>query len=445
MPIDSSFAARAPRGRPALPLALALAPAFASPIAAQEFPASLRGDEVGPREMDLDAETYLNLLSFAQPLESVQPFLAARAGWQLALGSLSADTLWYDHQLKLAVPVVDALGLGLELRQGLDLDGDFTRIGLQPELALGDHWSISAPLTLSGDKGAIDAGLAWTWRDPATGCDFVQLAWMRADALLEERSDRHPDVEVRHAAHTFSVQAQGRLLPSGTTTLRAAVTTPSEVRYVDAAVEERLVRARASLLQSIDWNATQRSYLELEYEAQSEQAIALGPEGLGAAFEGDRDLFRSRVEWQRDLPGAALPSSALPSDATGGERPRRLRVGGQFLAYREDAESPARFGDLAVDESELRTEWIGYAGWRAPLFDSTRIDCETVLWLDRVVGRHRSRTDASESRREPAFQGKLSFFFRWQATPRADLVLSPSFELDTIGWGGGAVMLRCQL
>lgn len=423
-----------------LPLALAATLAAGRRSAAQEFPESLRGDEIGPREMDLDGETFLNLLSFAQPLESVQPFLAAGSAWQLTLGSLNSDTLWYDHQLKFATPLVDAFGVRLELRQGLDLDGDFTRVGLQPELALGDHWTLGVPLTLSGDKGAIDAGMAWTWRDPGSGCDFVQLAWMRTDSLLEERSDRFTDAEVRDAAHTFSVQAQGQLLPCGKTTLRAAVTTPSEVRYVDAGVEERLLRARASLLQSIDWSATQRSYLELEYEAQSERAIALGPEGLGAAFEGDRDLFRSRVEWQRDLaPDAAASAAAV------NERSRRLRVGGQFLAYREDAESPARFGDLAVDESELRTEWIGYAGWRAPLFDSTRVDCETVLWLDRVVGRHRSRTDATENHREPAFQGKLSFFFRWQATPRADLVLSPSFELDTIGWGGGAVMLRCQL
>ncbi|MBL8842928.1 MAG: hypothetical protein JNL90_15525 [Planctomycetes bacterium] len=417
-----------------------LAFSVAPRAAAQEFPESLRGDEVGPREMDLDAETFLNLLSFAQPLESVQPFLAADSAWQLTLGSLNSDTLWYDQQFKFATPLVDAFGARFELRQGLDFDGSYTRVGLQPELALGDHWTLGAPLVLDGDKGAIDAGMAWTWRDPGSGCDFVQLAWMRADSQIDARSDRYEEVEVAHAAHTFSVQAQGAFLPFGKTTLRAAVTTPSEVRYVDAAVEERLQRARASLLQSIDWSATQRGYLELEYEVQSEQAIALGPEGLAAAFEGDRDLFRSRVEWQRDLPDAALASAAAAS-----EPPRRLRVGGQFLAYREDAESPARFGDLAVDESELRTEWIGYAGWRAPLFDSTRIDCETVLWLDRVVGRHRARTAATESSREPAFQGKLSFFFRWQATPRADLVLSPSFELDTIGWGGGAVMLRCQL
>ncbi|MSR48373.1 MAG: hypothetical protein EXS13_15150 [Planctomycetes bacterium] len=431
-----------PRKRPAQNAALVLASlagaALLDPSAhAQTIPDSIRGDEIGPREMDLDEEAFLNLLSFAQPLESVQPFLAADAGWQLALGSVTADTLWYDHELKLKANVVDAFAIRVRAHQGLDLDGDFTRVSLQPELALGDHWSLGAPLVLAGDKGSIDAGLAWTWRDPATGCDFVQLAWIRADSAIDEVSDRFETVEVVHHADNLSLQLQARLLPWGKTTLLVNDATPSRIRYIDDAEEQRLSAIHARLLQSIEWSETQRGFVDAEYEAQSEQSTPLGPEGFDEAFEGDRDLFRVNAEWQRDEPGLAPD-----------ERPRRLRFGAQFLNYREDAESPAVPGTVvtpAVDDSELRSEFIGYAGWRAPLFDSKRVDCETVVYLDRVSGRHRSRTSASDDVRHPAFQGKLSFYFRWQATPTADFVLSPSFELDTFGWGGGALMFRCRL
>ena len=77
--------------------------------------------------------------------------------------------------------------------------------------------------------------------------------------------------------------------------------------------------------------------------------------------------------------------------------------------------------------------------------DSTKVDLETVVYLDRLWNSRRYPYSPGDDGDDPNFQGKVSFYFRWHATQRADFIFSPSFELDTIGWGGGAFMLRCQL
>jgi hypothetical protein len=399
---------------------------------AQQWLDHFRGEEVGPREMDLDEEAFLNLLSFEQPIETQQDFFAADQGWQITLGSLRADTLYLDHDLKLHAPVTNVFSVRVHARQGVDFDTDYTEFMLTPEFALPGGWSIGAPVVLSVDKGDIDGGLALTWRDAQRQVDFLQLSWMRSDLVIEERSDALPQTTVKRPADNFVAQVQADLFDFGRTTLYAAQEVSSDTIYEDRGEREHFSRVHARALQEVEFSESQRAYFDAEWEIANEQSTPVDPIGLVEAFEGDRDYWKVRGEWQRDLAPKEDPK-------------KRLRAGAAFVSYREDAESPAAGNKVATDDTEVRHEAIGYAGWRTPLADSKRVDLETVLWLDRVVGQHRARITAKENQNYPHFQGKLSFYFRWQATERADFVISPSFELDEFGWGGGSMMLRCRI
>jgi hypothetical protein len=83
-----------------------------------------------------------------------------------------------------------------------------------------------------------------------------------------------------------------------------------------------------------------------------------------------------------------------------------------------------------------------YVGYRVPVLDSEEVDLETVVWLDFPDNVTRNRAAPTSVEHEDGFQGKISFYLRWHVANRAELVLSPSFELDRWGWGGGAVQLR---
>ncbi len=404
--------------------------ALATTATAQDFGSFFRGDEVGRREVDLDEETFLNILSFRQPLETVQPFLAADSGWQAAAGSLFANTLWLDQDLKYKATVTDTFAVRGLAHQGVDLDTDFTQIQLLPERQFGTHWYVGIPMVLAVDKGSIDGGLATTWRDPAAGIDFAKLSWVRSGLVFEHRSDRFPASTVERAADTFELQLQADLLGFGKTTLIVADEAPSRFRFVETQELQEFSRIHARLLQSVEWNPRQRGFFEAEYEAASEQLSPLSSTAAHGAYEGDRDLFMGRAEYQHDVDDEHL---------------RRWRFGAEYLNYREDAEAPAAQGERARDDTELRAEAIGYAGYRMPLSDSKDVDLETVVYLANVHGQHRSRIVGGDRSDYPDFQGKLSLYFRWHVTDRADFVMSPSFELDTIGWGGGALMLRCRL
>ena len=413
-------------------LALAASAGLSSRAQAQEYLDHFRGDEVGPREFDLDEEAFLNILSFEQPLETRQDFNAADQGWQLALGSMRADTLYLQNDLKLHAPVTDYFSVRLQLHQGDDFDTDSTEVMVLPEFALPGGWSIGSPVFLAVDKGDIDGGLALTWRAAEKQVDYLQLAWVRSDLLIEERSDELPDTKVQRPADNFIAQVQADLFGFGRTTAYLSQEVASDTIYHDRGERERFSRVHARLLQEVTLSETQRLFLDAEWEIAAEQSTPLDPTGLPEAFEGDRDFWKARGEWQRDL---------APK-----EEPReRVRAGAAYVWYREDAESPAAGNAVAVDDTEVRGEVIAYAGWRTPLADSKRVDLETVIWLDWVDGQHRARITKKEDDHYPHFQGKLSFYFRWQATERAEFVLSPSFELDALGWGGGAIVLRCRI
>jgi hypothetical protein len=88
----------------------------------------------------------------------------------------------------------------------------------------------------------------------------------------------------------------------------------------------------------------------------------------------------------------------------------------------------------------VQREVILYGGYRysfTPVFS-----LETVLFLAyRNVRNRWPYNDVQDGREEDPFQGKLNFYLRWDVSDHAAFVLTPSFEVDDVDWGGGGFQL----
>jgi hypothetical protein len=410
-------------------IAAGAALATATGARAQEFPTVFRGDEVGPRELQLDEETFLNILSFERPLETVQPFLAADNGWYVTLGSLRSDILWYRQDMKILAPISETLDARAAMRNGVDFDTDHTQVQVTPELKISEHWVFGIPAVLAFDKGSIHGGFHFTYRDPAHNVDFVRLQWVRSHIVFDERSDQFPQSEIKRPADNFELQYQADLFDFGKTTIIVADQVPSRIDFVETEHIEEFSRISARLLQAHDFSPTQRMFADFQFELASERSVPTGPLGVPDQYEGDRDYFLSRLEYQQDLDP---------------EHVRRVRSGVQYVYFREDAEEPNVTPD-PVNNVELQRATMLYAGYRSPLMDSKEVDLETTVYVSAQHGVSRDRTTPDRSDTFPRFQAKVNFSFRWHVADRAEFVLTPSFELDQIGWGGGGIMLRYVL
>ena len=391
---------------------------------AQDFHSFFRGDEVGPREFHFDGEVFLNVLSFEQPLESVQPWLASNSGYRLALGSLTGRDLWLEHQVKALATVSDRVKVRVMVHQGVDMDEP--HLFLQPvlEYSLDEKNALLAPFVLDGDKGNLGGGLGWCYRNPEDEIDYLQFTWLRSNALFENRSREFKDSEVRKPADTFEMQFQGSAFDLGLSSLKIAYQTHGEIKYEQLGRDDEYRRFSAWFLHRYDIDDRNRFFFQFDQDSAAEQIDPFMPKALTEEFRGERDLGRFRLEYQRDLED---------------ESPRRVRGGIQHVRYREREYSPFDLKELhKIDRSEL----IFYAGYRCPLGDSETLSLETVTYFGSMNNHNDYPYDSHEDGSDPTFQGKACFHFHWAVNEDVDFVLIPSFELDKVGWGGGGLQIR---
>lgn len=399
---------------------------FTAPAPGQDAVTFFRGDEVGPRSLRLDEEGFLNILSFEQPLESIQEWLATPSGYWGALGSLTQRELWLEQELKVFAPVSDRFAVTGRVRQAVDLDSSY--LFLQPEIEykLNEKHALFSPVTLDADKGNLGGGLGWRFRDPDAGIDYFQLSWNRSNLLFEQRSRDYRDSTIRDQPDAFEVQAMGDPWGWGKTSLKVAYQKHLDILYRELGRDEEFRRFSAWILHRYDLDNGDRLFFTLDQDTAGEQVSPLVPEEAEKAFRGNRSLSRARLEYQRDLEEGGV---------------RRLRGGFQYLYFREEENLPNVPEDI---HTILRRESILYGGYRLPLDDTGKLSLETVIYLDHLENRNRYPFDPKEDGRDPPFQGKINFFFLWAVKKNVELMLSPSFELDTIGWGGGGIQLRAR-
>jgi len=394
-----------------------------SSAVAQDYISYFRGDEVGPRTFHLDGEVYINLLSYEQPLESEATWLAKREGYRLALGSMSGHDLWLEHEIKALAKVSDRISIRVLAHQGVDIDSSFVFVQPVLEYNLSENHAFIVPTVLDGDKGNIGGGLGWCYRDPDADLDFLQLAWLRSNIVFQ-RSREFEDSKVRSAHDTLEVQAQGSFFDLGETSLKIAYLAQGEIRYEELGRDEEYRRFSAWFLHRYNIDAFNRFFFEFDQDSAAEQIDPFSPLARTEEFRGERDIGRFRFEYQKDLEEDSV---------------RRVRGGIQHVRFREDEANPF---DLDEEHKIDRSEFLFYAGYRCPLGDSETLSLETVAFLGSMNNHNHFPYDSHEDGTDPSFQGKASFYFHWALNEDVDFVLNPSIELDSFGWGGGAIQVR---
>jgi hypothetical protein len=412
---------------------LALAAAWPSLAAAQDAFTSARGNEVGPDYLSYDEEGYLNQLSYELPLETRQRFLRSDGAFRTTLGSLGGDQFYIQQDLKATYHASEWVTGRAYVRHGVDLDGQYVQLQLLPEAELGSHLAVGVPVILDADKGAIDAGLAVTLRDPDGWFDFLRLSAIYQDLLFNGRSEEFSNSDAITPSFSLELQAQVLLGDLGTLSFQIAEQTRSEIEYEERGAAEEFERLTWSLLHGVEVGDRWKLFTEFggEYADESSEPLSADPTALD--FESTRWSYRGRVELQRRIGDDGCPS--------------RVRAGLQFLYLASHARKVPQPGDSVVERGQFphntrRREPTAYLGYRFPLDESASLDFETVVYYGYYTNDYWTPRMTQPYRRDPRSQAKVALLPRWVYSADADITLHLSFELDDPEWGGGGLMAR---
>jgi hypothetical protein len=392
----------------------------------QEYFKSTRGDEVGPSPIELDEESFLNLLSYEQPLEDELDWRISEGGFRSNFGSLLGTLFFLEQDFRYHKKLNESFSARVHARHALDFDSSHFFIQLVPEFHLNENWSLAIPANVFADKGDIDVGVGLVYRDPEQGFDFAQLSYMRGQLLLETRSDRFDKAEVRQPADTIELQLQSDFFDLGTVSFKIAQQLPSQVDFETQGTREEFERFSASLLHQYEVSDEDRVFLKLSHEHAMEDVEARTMAAAAEVFEGSRELYRAQLEYQHDL---------LLDDVV----PARVRAGGHYVYFDEEEFQTT---GKEFPHSILRREHYYYVGFRHLLDWIPNFDIEYVAYFGFVNNRNRFPNDPDKDGRDPTFQGKLSLLLRWVFSENAEVVLHPAVELDTLAWGGGGMQAR---
>jgi len=389
-------------------------------LRAQDFLTITRRDEVGPRELKLDEETFLNYLSFEHPLETIQPFLASDNAYRLAFGSLDAELFSLSHDGRAVADVAPRFRVRVLGRNALDFDSIFFQVQTTPEVRIGGHWWLGLPFFVDADKGNLDVGLSLLYQHPEAGLDYFQLSWVRSDPEFDHRSQAFMDSRITDPADSLELQIQGDLGRFGKTTFRFTDQLQSETEVVERGTDEKFRRLSSSLLHSLELDENDRLFLLAEQDSATEDRRLLPGGDPTLLFAAARDYGRVRLEEQHDLDADGI---------------RRWRTGLMALYFEEDASGNGRYGFT------LRREAYAYVGYRTPV-PSLAADLETTFFAGRADVHDQVPYDDKLDVNPRKFQAKLQFYLRWALSDHAELVLTPSVGVDRLHWGGGGAMLR---
>ena len=98
------------------------------------------------------------------------------------------------------------------------------------------------------------------------------------------------------------------------------------------------------------------------------------------------------------------------------------------------------FSDREQNNRIYRREFTLFGGYRYPFTDTFSL--EGIVFAMARNARHRyPNDDRLDDREADAFQAKINFYLKWDFSKDAYIVLTPSFELDSFGWGGGGLQV----
>jgi len=389
---------------------------------AQESYGFYRPDRVGPRPHRIDEEGFLNVLSYKFPLESEFAWTRADRGYRIALGSLDISKLWHDQDFKLRGRMSDDVAIMVFGETGVDFDSDYVFIQPSLEWRVANHFEILFPTSVEFDKGFWNFGLGGRYRNPEAGIDYLQVSWLRAMALFGSHKIDSETTKVNDPADAFEFQGMGRIGPLGTSRLKVTWYAPSSFTYEEDELTEEFKGWYLHWIHQADLSEMTPLFLEFTVDSAKEQLLTEEPDVRDEEFAGEREYYQFRSEVHFNLQK---------------ESAERIRAGFDFTYFFTDEELPNK---PKKNNKIYRREFTLFGGYRYPFTDEFSL--EGIIFAMARNARHKyPYDDHFDDREADAFQAKLNFYLRWDFSKDAYIVLTPSFELDSFGWGGGGLQV----
>ncbi|MEN8149420.1 MAG: hypothetical protein ABFS86_06330 [Planctomycetota bacterium] len=398
----------------------------AQTASAQDPFTTYRFGQVGPRTFTPDEEGFMNILSYRFPIESEIPWSKSDGGYRLALGSLDMTKLWYDHELRFRGELSSEFSIAVHAVGSADLDSDYVFIQPVLEWHVAEGFEVLFPTSVEFDKGYFNFGLGARWRAPEHGIDYLQLSWIRAGALFGSHKIDPDESSVNDPADCFEFQGMTKIGDLGTSKLNVTWLTFSSFTYDEGAETEEYSGWKAWWIHQVDLSERTPLFFEFTLDRADEALETDEPTVNESEYVGEYEYYQARIELHFNY--------GREGDA---ETKERIRTGLEFTYYYSDDELP---NDPEETSTLLRSEVTVFGGYRYPFSETFSLD--TIVY---VMGRNATQrypNDYEEDgRNEHDFQAKVNFYLRWEINESSFVAITPSFELDSLGWGGGGFQL----
>ena len=390
---------------------------------AQEPYGFYRSDQVGPRVNRIDEEGFLNILSFKFPIESELPWTLTDRGYRITLGSLDISKLWHDQEIRVRAPISDSVSFMLYGVGGVDFDTNYVYIQPSVEWKVAERLEVLFPTSVEFDKGFFNIGLGARYRNPDAGIDYLQVSWLRAAALFGSHKITPENSSVNDPADALEFQGMGRIGSLGTSRLKVTWFSPSSFTYDDLDQTEEFKGIFAHWLHRADLDEQTSLFLEFTADRATERLLTGEPDLREDEFEGERDYYQFRVEthWELGEPGSR----------------ERIRAGFEYIDFFVDEQLP---NDQESINTVRRKELALFGGYRYPFTEEFSLEGVVFATVKDALSRY-PYDPGFDRKDDDSFQAKVNINLRWELNETSFIVLTPSFELDTFGWGGGGFQL----
>ena len=394
---------------------------------AQEYYGFHRPDRVGQRPYRIDEEGFLNILSYKFPLEYEMDWTRADRGYRVALGSLDVSKLWHDQEFRFRGRFSESAAVMVYGVTGVDFDSDYVFIQPSFEWRVADGFEILFPTSVEFDKGFWNFGLGGRYRNPDAGIEYIQLSWLRAMALFGSHKIDSETTKVNDPADAIELQAMGQLGEAGTSRLRVTWYAPSSFTFEEQGTTEEFEGWYVHWIHQADLSESTPLFLEFTLDNAIEELLVEDPADK-KRFAGERDYYQFRTEVHFNL-GLGDPEGENTAE--------RIRTGFDITYFMTDESLPNR---PKLDNRVYRREFTLFGGYRYPF--TQEFSLEGIIYAMARNARHNYPNDERlDDREADPFQAKLNLYLKWDFSRDAYIVLTPSFELDSFGWGGGGLQV----
>jgi hypothetical protein len=369
---------------------------------------SFRGDEVKDRDFEYTTDYFLNAFSFRHLTSSDSIWMTDPQGYRLAMGSVTSDEFFLDHEAKVAVALLPRFSFHYRFVQAEDYDSRYLRnlVGLSYDISR--HTGAYGFIQLNGFKKDIDVGggMLITTTPVRLNVGFVfPKAFLNMKSKTNERFERQ----------AFGLGTVTTMALSSRLSLSARLfhNFPLELEKPREALTFKYRRFVYGVAVAYQLNSAINIHLGLYGEDTEKERLFSGASNVDNA-RITRTALRITLVYTRVWPNGTL-----------------LDTGVFFHRFREPTRFPLTPLWTIVRE---RTEGFLFGQLALHVWKGFRL--VPGLFVGLVDAHERRPNTGLPATGGESFEAKVSLALAYRFSDRAYLQLQPSYDLDDQIFGG---------